>query len=529
MHRARRQAQARTDRLVRLLVAWTPAIYVGPMSDEQDTGASESISAAPPAAPPAAAPVRARRRPRILIGTLFVIATILGIGAINAVWVNRQALNTDNWTNTSTQLLANKQIQTAVAAYAVNQLFSSGLPQAELKNAFQVLPKPLQALAGPAASGLEQLAGQVAPRVLASAKVQTAWRAANHAAHATLMKILNGGGRLASTNGGVVTLNLHAIVAQISSALGVQSQVSAVVSKLQSNAGTIKAGAGQLGITLPPSSGQLVIMRSSQLKSAQTIASDIKGAALWLPILTIALFILAVVLSTGRRRQAMRRVGWCFVGAGVFTLLDRRLAGNYIIDALVKNPANKPAAHQVWTIATTLLYDIGAAVVVYGLIIVVAAWIAGDTRLATGLRRMLAPTLRERPAAVYGAVYLVLLLVILWGPTPATRQIAYIIGFIVLLGLGVDALRRQTAREFPNAQAGDTGRALRTWFASRRRPAVAVAAGSESGSGSGGVGVGVAPASGRVGDLERLAQLHERGSLSDEEFAAEKAALTNGS
>jgi hypothetical protein len=459
-------------------------------------------------------PSRAPRRHRVLIGTLFVLATLVGFGAVHAVWVNRQALNTDNWTKTSTQLLANKEIQTAVAAYAVNELFSSGVPQAELK---AVLPAKLQALAGPISSGLQQLAGHAAPRVLASSQVQTAWREANRAAHATLLKIINGGSALASTNGGVVTLNLHAIVSQLGAALGVQSQVAAAESKLQANAGTVKAGASQLGIPLPPSSGQLVIMRSNQLGTVQSIASDIKGLALVLPLLAFALFILAVWLSKGRRRVALRRTGWCFVGIGVFVLLDRRVAGNAVINALVRNPANKPAAHQVWAIATTLLYDIAVAMVVYGLIFVVAAWLAGHTRPATALRRALAPTLRTRPAAVYGAVYIVLLLVIFWGPTPATRQLPYILGFIVLLALGVQALRRQAARECPDAQAGDTVRAIRAWNARRRQPSEPVATAIPAGHNGG-----------RVADLERLAQLHARGSLTDAEFAAEKAVLMRG-
>jgi Short C-terminal domain len=146
--------------------------------------------------------------------------------------------------------------------------------------------------------------------------------------------------------------------------------------------------------------------------------------------------------------------------------------------------------------------------------LVVAAWVAGHTRPATALRRALAPTLRTRPAATYFAAYLALLLVIIWGPTPATRQIAYIIGFIVLLGLGVHALRRQTAAEFPDVQAGDTMQSIRTWNAADRRhrgPAAApVVAGANGG---------------HVADLERLATLHDRGSLTDEEFAAEKAVL----
>ena len=280
-----------------------------------------------------------------------------------------------------------------------------------------------------------------------------------------------------STNGGVVTLNLHAIVDQLAASLGVREagQLRAS-SKLQANKGTVQAGASQLGITLPASTGQIVILRSNQLKAVQDIVKMIKGLAIVLPLVAIALFALAVWLSKGRRRKALRTTGWCFVGIGLFVILDRRVAGNAIVNGLVKDPANRPAMHQVWTILTSLLYDIGAAVVVYGLVLVVATWLAGHTRPATALRRALAPTLRDRPAVAYIAVYAVLLLVIIWGPTPATRQLPYIILFIVLLGLGVAALSRQTAREFPEAQAGDTSRAVRAWYAERRGASISSAA-----------------------------------------------------
>jgi hypothetical protein len=82
----------------------------------------------------------------------------------------------------------------------------------------------------------------------------------------------------------------------------------------------------------------------------------------------------------------------------------------------------------------------------------------------------------------------------------------------VLLVLGVTALRRQTAREFPDAQSGDTMQAIRA----RRHDATPAA-----------VSPTVAPNGGRVAELERLAVLHQHGSLTDEEFAAEKAVLQN--
>ncbi|HEY6397020.1 MAG TPA: SHOCT domain-containing protein [Solirubrobacteraceae bacterium] len=481
------------------------------MSEEPENSAPDPAPAeAAPSAPTPPTP----HRNRFLIGTLFTLATIIGVFAVLAVWANRQALNTDSWTATSSQLLADQRIQAAVAATTVDSLFKSGVVQSELKS---VLPTKLQPIAGPAAAGLQQIASQLAPRLLASPQVQAAWVAANRAAHRVLLKIINGGNNLASTNGGTVTLDLHAIVAALASALGVQSQVASAQAALKSNAGKVSAAAGTLGITLPPSSGKLVILRSSQLKAVQDGASAIKGLALVLPLLAFALFILAVWLSRGHRREALRMTGWCFVGIGLLVLIARRVLGNYIVDALVKNPVNRPAGHDVWTIGTTLLYDIAVALVAYGLVFVVAAWLGGRTRPAKALRHALAPTLRHRPIATYIAAYIALLLVILWGPTPATRQIPYIIGFIVLLAIGVRALRRQTDREFPDAQPGDSMRAIRSWNAERRAPRAPTVDPAPAG-----------PNAGRVAELERLALLHDRGALTDAEFATEKAVLLNG-
>jgi hypothetical protein len=152
---------------------------------------------------------------------------------------------------------------------------------------------------------------------------------------------------------------------------------------------------------------------------------------------------------------------------------------------------------------------------IFGLILVVAAWLAGHTRPATGLRRAMAPTLRDRPAAAYTTVFAALLLLVIWGPAPATRQLGYIIAFAILLAFGVHTLRRQTASEFPDAQAGDAMNSVRDWYASRHQPAMPAPAAA--------VGNG-----GHLVELERLASLHDSGSLTDAEFTAEKAALRNG-
>ena len=108
------------------------------------------------------APV-AKRAHRFLVPVLLVLATIFGIAATFAVWVNRQALNTSNWSSTSSKMLEDKQVQTALSAYLVHELFSNVNVSADLQ---KVLPKQLQPLAGPAAAGLQQLAGSSPRRCL---------------------------------------------------------------------------------------------------------------------------------------------------------------------------------------------------------------------------------------------------------------------------------------------------------------------------------------------------------------------------
>ena len=46
---------------------------------------------------------------------------------------------------------------------------------------------------------------------------------------------------------------------------------------------------------------------------------------------------------------------------------------------------------------------------------------------------------------------MIVLLLLVWGPTPATKQPVTALILIGLLALGTEMLRRQTAREFPNA------------------------------------------------------------------------------
>ena len=105
-----------------------------------------------PQSRPRQRPPRRRGHRGIAIALIFV-ASLLSFLALPAIWLDRQALNTDNWTETSSELLENDAIRTQVANYLVDQIYANVDVQGELAKALPPRAKPL---AGFAAGGLQQ-------------------------------------------------------------------------------------------------------------------------------------------------------------------------------------------------------------------------------------------------------------------------------------------------------------------------------------------------------------------------------------
>ncbi len=66
------------------------------------------------------------------------------------------------------------------------------------------------------------------------------------------------------------------------------------------------------------------------------------------------------------------------------------------VDSLAKTEAADVPAEHAWDIGTSLLQSIATTVIIYGVLFVIAAFLASPARSAIGVRRAIAPTLRER-------------------------------------------------------------------------------------------------------------------------------------
>jgi hypothetical protein len=441
---------------------------------------------------PAPAAAQVERPHRKIVALLLVVASFLAFVAIFSFWVNRQAMNTDNWVDTSSRLLEHEEIQTQLATFLVAQLYANVDVEAELRKA---LPPEAQALAGPAAGGLRQLAQQVAERALTSAQVQAIWEEANRAAHKQFLAVVNGGGSVVSTDEGEVTLQLGTVVEQVGEQVGVP---------------------GDLIAKLPKEAGELKVLDSEQLSTAQKVAKAIRKLPIVLTALLILLFGGAIYLARGRRREAVRGAGFGFIAAGVLALLVREIAGNSVTGSLAKTASVEPAVQASWGIGTSLLVTVAVSAIAFGVLAVIGAWLAGRTAPAVALRREAAPYFRERPAAAYGVAAGIWLALIALAPIAAFRKPFGILLFAVLFALGTEALRRQAISDFPNEEPGRFGQRARELYDRRR------ARGSARGDGE-------QPPATQLEQLERLSSLRREGALSDDEFEGQKRRILAGS
>jgi Short C-terminal domain len=409
----------------------------------------------------------------VVLGVLFVVLSLL------AGYVRFQGLDTPTVSDTAGQLIADDQIRDQVAATLVEQLYANVDVQAELE---QRLPPDQKGLAGPAAAGLRELSERTAKEMLERPRVQALWVDTVTRAHRQLIAVLEDDTGALSTENGAVVLDLQPLMIQLGERIAV---------------------VGNVAERFGPDAGRIEIMQADQLETAQELTQLMKILGTWLWLVPLAFWAIALWLARGRRLGILRLTAFGAIFAGFVVLVVRRVAGSYLVDSLVPATSVQPAAQDAWDILTSLLRDGGFTLLGLGVIALVAGWLGGTSTSAVGTRRALAPYL-ARPEIAFGGAAVLFLLLLWWQPTVQTSRAPLMIGAALLLALAVELLRRQTAREVPNPPPPDPMGSMRRVFGRSR---------------------GRSNEEERILALERLGRLREQGVLSDEEFAAEKAAL----
>ncbi|MDQ2673911.1 MAG: hypothetical protein M3Y40_04590, partial [Chloroflexota bacterium] len=365
------------------------------------------------------------KKPRTVPIVILIVATLVAAISVIALWVKRQALETTTWVETSTELLEDKAIQDALADFIVNTIYENVDVQGEIASA---LPPRAQILAGPVAGGLRQVATRAAQQGLEQEKVQGLWEDANRVTHERLLALIEDEGEYVSTTGGQVSLDVSALVDDVAAGVGI---------------------GGDVASKLPAGAAEIEVLHSDELDAAQKGVKLLRTLAWFLTVLALVLYGLAIYFARGWRREMLRAVGFSFIAIGVIDLFARNAGGEAVVASLSEASTADTAVLHAWEIGTSLLKDTAESLIVYGIVMVAAAWLAGPSSIATSARHAITPYLRQ-PKYAYLGLAGILIILFWWNPVIATGRLLPSLALILVLAIGVEALRRQVIREFPD-------------------------------------------------------------------------------
>ncbi|HSP28046.1 MAG TPA: hypothetical protein VLN74_05805 [Ilumatobacteraceae bacterium] len=371
---------------------------------------------------------RARRvAPAWAVWLLIVLATVVGMGATLNSWVDRQALDTDEWVSATDDMLADDDVRNALSVYLVDELFRTVDVAAGLES---LLPGQTSQLAGPIAASLQSSAVGSVDQALGTERFRSLWSDANRTAHTVFVRVANGDdGALLATSGGALVVDLREMLIQVADRLGLPG---AIVERI------------------PEDAGRLVVFESDQLDAVQQAVRVINVLSLYLFILVVVLYAAAVVLASDRR-VALRNVGVAVVVGSVLLLIAQRITIDVSVDQLARAERGRDAVAAIVSIATGLLNELAWAWLGIGVVIAAYAVLIGPTRAAGAARGFLAPVM-SNPVGAWALALGVLALYLLLAPGISFDRWLPALVVVFLYVTAVELLRRQITREPQDAR-----------------------------------------------------------------------------
>jgi hypothetical protein len=317
---------------------------------------TEATTTAPPATRP--------RLPfwrRFLVGFLVFLSVVLVPLAGLSVWVRNLVLDTDRYVDTVAPLARNEAITNLVADRLTTRLFKQVDVEAEAKDA---LPERAQFLAGPISSGVETFTREAATRVLASEQFATVWENANRRAHEAVVEALTGEGKNVSIKNGKVVLDLSGIIDE-------------VVKRLDDRGVTVFDSLAKDQKNL-----QVTLFDAEQLEKARSAVHLLDRVRLVLVVLVFVFLGVALILSGNRRRSLIRWGIGIVIAMGITAGLLALGRAVYLGHA-----QNHDAAAAAFDIIVRTLRNGIRVLAVLGIIVALAAFLSGPSRVAVRIRR----------------------------------------------------------------------------------------------------------------------------------------------
>jgi len=371
------------------------------MSDKGETiDAAGGLLPDPEATPEAATEPSSRRWRRRAVHVLAVITCIGMFVSVVAVWSHRVLFNTDTWIETVGPLAENPAITDAVAQTVTDEIFQLIKPEELMKEA---LPERADFIAAPMTAALQKFVLEQTQALLQTQQFKDFWIAANRRVHTTAVKLLRGEPVLAfETTGGTVTLNIMPLISKTmkwitDKAPRVFGNVTIPDITMDTPPDQARAELSQaLHITVPATFGVYTVFQSDQLAAAQQAVQLFDKLVFVIVGITILLLIATIALSLHRRRT--------LIGLGVGAVLAMVVADAAMqaIEKLAIGLIGRPGAREAAKVTISqLIYELNTLtrwILWAGIVVVVVAFLSGESRLAKGIRLGVARAVGRHPS-----------------------------------------------------------------------------------------------------------------------------------
>ncbi len=304
---------------------------------------------------------------------LVVLVSVLAIVAVVARYVRSELLDTDRYVETVSPLAENPDVQDAIATQVTNEIFTRLDVEQVAEDALARLtelgaPEVVTGLAVPLADQVESFTRQEVDKAVASDEFATLWDEANRRAHTQVVAVLTGEtGDVVSVDEGTLSVDVGVIVARVKQRL-------------------IDRGFG-LASNIPEVSSTFTLVETQNLEKAQRAVRLLDRLATALPFVIIALAAVAVLVAPNRRR------GLVAVAVGLALAMILLAAALALVRAWYLDNASGEvlSPDAAVGVARTLLAPLRTAmraVLVLGLVVAVAGFLAGPSGVARGTRSL---------------------------------------------------------------------------------------------------------------------------------------------
>jgi hypothetical protein len=307
-----------------------------------------------------------RRGHRVWSTILIVVASILTPITIVALFVNTQLTDTNRYVQNVAPLSRNPAVQSFVADSISGSLIAA---IDEHKYIASLLPKRAQPLIDPLRTAFEGFITATTLKVVQSDQFSTLWDQANRVAHTQINNVLTGktSGKILTSTNGVVSIDVSAIVQRVVQALhdrgiDVFSRVPIVA----------------VGRKIP-------IFQSKDLYKIRKAVNLFDKIAFLLPFLVFGCYGGAILLARDRRRAFL----WSAVGfalGAIVLAIGLAIGRNVYLNAISGSEIPHDAAAAVFDTLLRFLHTSVRAAVSLSVVVVLAVFFAGPSRLSKGFR-----------------------------------------------------------------------------------------------------------------------------------------------